>query len=498
MLSRPALALLLLLPLSLAAAPAPVHAQPAPKPRPVRQKLTPCHVPDLADEVLCGDLPVWENRSTKSGRKISLHIVVVPAKSPDPLPDPIVFLEGGPGEAATQDAAGLAEELAGLRRERDILLVDQRGTGRSHLLKCHEGGSDDDLQGYLHELFPLDLLRACVKTLDADLTLYSSDPAADDLDEVRAYLGYERLNLIGGSYGTRAAQVYMRRHPEHVRSVILNGYVTMDARIPLGIARQAQVALDKLFDECADDEACRHAFPDPRGELKAVLARFDPGPVRGTVPHPKTGKPVALTLPKSSFLTAFRSMQYAPASAVRLPLYIHLAYQGDWTPFLREALSYFQDPDWAIGMYLSLTCAEDTARIDPAAVAAETAGTYLGDDRVRQQVAACAFWPTAKLPAEFWQPVRSVAPVLLLSGWLDPATPPEWSAEASRTLANSTRVLLRDSSHGSFGLAHPECLVRMTEDFIRSGTGIDLDTRCVKDMKRPPFALTLEPLPGGR
>jgi pimeloyl-ACP methyl ester carboxylesterase len=498
MLHRPALALLLIAGIAGVAgiaAPAALHAQPAPdaKPRLVRQRLAPCHVPDFQEEVLCGTLSVWENRATKSGRKISLNIVVIPARSPDP----IVFLEGGPGEPATLDAPYLAEELAGLRHERDILLVDQRGTGRSNLLNCPQGGSDDDLQGYLHDLFPLEALRACVKKLDADLTLYSSDPAADDLDEVRAYLGYERLNLIGGSYGTRAAQVYMRRHPEHVRSVILNGYVTMDARMPFYIARQSQVALDKLFDECADDPACRHAFPDPRGELKAILARFDQGPVHGTLPHPKTGKPVALTLSRSSFTTALRSMQYAPGLAIRLPLYIHHAFQGDWTPFLRHALGYFKDPDWAIGMYLSVTCPEDTARIDPTAIAEATAGTYLGDDRIRQQRAACSFWPAAKLPASFWEPVRSVAPVLLLSGWLDPATPPEWSSEASRTFPNSTRVLLRDSSHSSYGLSHPECLSRITEDFITNGTGIGLDTRCIQDMKRPPFALALEAPPAG-
>ncbi len=504
-LHRPALALLLALAGGIAAlsGAAAAAAEPAPgtpggkPPRLVRQRLTPCHVPDLAEEVLCGTLPVWENRGTKSGRKISLNIVVLPAKSPDPVPDPFVFLDGGPGEPATGAASGLADFLPGLRSQRDILLVDQRGTGHSHPLSCAQPGSEADLQGYLHDLFPLDTLRACLKKLDADPTLYSSDPAADDLDEVRAYLGYERLNLLGGSYGTRAAQVYMRRHPEHVRSVILDGYVTMDARMPLYIARQSQVALDKLFDDCADDDACRTAFPDPRGELKAILARFDRGPVRGTIPHPKTGKPVALSLSKSSFTTAFRSMQYSPGSAVRLPLYIHRAYQGDWAPFLRQAVGYFADPDWSIGLYLSVVCAEDTARIDPAVVARETAGTYLGDDRVRQQVAACAFWPAAKLPAEFWEPVRSVAPVLLLSGWLDPATPPEGSAEAARNFPNSTRVVLRDGAHGDDGLAHQECKVRLIEDFVTNGSGIGLDTSCVHAMKRPPFALTLEAPPAG-
>jgi pimeloyl-ACP methyl ester carboxylesterase len=496
-LRRPALALLLALAIpGLAGAdPAPAGGKP---PRTVRQRLTPCHVPNLAEEVLCGTYSVWENRATKSGRKIELNIVVLPAKSPDPVPDPLVYLEGGPGYPVTGEAPGFAEFLPGIRAERDILLVDQRGTGRSHPLRCAQPGSDADLQGYLRDLFPLEALRACAKALDVDPTLYTSDPAADDLDEVRAYLGYERLNLLGGSYGTRAAQVYMRRHPEHVRSAILDGYVIMDARMPLYLARQSQVALDKLFDDCADDPACRAAFPDPRGELRAVLARFDQGPARGTTPHPKTGKPVALTLGKGAFTSTLRSMQYSPNQAVRLPLYIHRAHQGDWAPFLRQAVGYFNDPDWSIGLYLSVVCPEDTARIDPAhpeIVARETAGTYLGDDRIRQQVAACAFWPTAKLPADFWEPVRSVAPVLLFSGWLDPATPPEWAAEAARNFPNSTLVALRDSAHGFNGLSHPECWVRMVEDFVASGTAIGLDSSCVRNMKRPPFAVALEAPP---
>jgi pimeloyl-ACP methyl ester carboxylesterase len=188
-------------------------------------------------------------------------------------------------------------------------------------------------------------------------------------------------------------------------------------------------------------------------------------------------------------------MQYAPGLAVRLPLYIHRAFLGDWSPFLRRAVGYFADPDWAIGLYLSVTCAEDVARIDPAAVAAEIAGTYMGDDRLRQQVAACAFWPTAKLAPEFWQPVRSVAPVLLISGWLDPATPPELATEASRNFPNSASLVLRDGAHGAGGLSHPECLVRILEDFFTDGTPIGLDTSCVRGMKRPPFALTLESPP---
>jgi fermentation-respiration switch protein FrsA (DUF1100 family) len=190
-------------------------------------------------------------------------------------------------------------------------------------------------------------------------------------------------------------------------------------------------------------------------------------------------------------------MQYSPNLSVRLPLYIHRAAQGDWAPFLRQAVGYFDDPSWAIGLYLSITCAEDVSQIDPALVARETAGTYLGDDRVRQQRAACAFWPTAKLSPAFWEPRQITTPVLLVSGWLDPATPPEWAAAAKTTFPNSANLLLRDGAHGPGGLSHFECFLRIMEDFFASGTPIGLDTACSREMKRPPFALALPAPPAG-
>ncbi|HZF11438.1 MAG TPA: alpha/beta fold hydrolase [Thermoanaerobaculia bacterium] len=469
-------------------------AAPQKAPRTVRQRLAPCHLPGL-EEALCGTYPVWENRVTKSGRKIPLNIIVLPAKSPDPAPDPIFELAGGPGQGATEGAAELAEVYGGLRSQRDVVLVDTRGTGRSNPLNCALPGSADDLQGYLHDLFPLDALRACVKKLDADPALYTSETAMDDLDEVRAWLGYERINLSAGSYGTRAAEVYLRRHPEHARSALLIGYVPLEARMPFYMARQSQIALDKVFDDCAAAPACRAAFPDPKGELAAVLARFEKGPARDTLVHPKTGKPVELTLSKSSFTTTLRSMQYSPTLYTKLPLYLHRAFLGDWAPFLRQAVGYFDDPSWAIGLYLSVTCAEDVARIDPAAVAREAAGTYLGDDRVRQQRAACAFWPAAKLSPEFWEPRQIPTPVLLVSGWLDPATPPEWAAAAKGTFPNSANLLLREGAHGPGGLSHPECILRIIEDFFANGTAIGLDTSCAREMKRPAFALALPAAP---
>ena len=190
-------------------------------------------------------------------------------------------------------------------------------------------------------------------------------------------------------------------------------------------------------------------------------------------------------------------MQYSPFLSVRIPLYIHMAAQGDYGPMVLMTVLDRTDPGWDIGLYLAITCAEDVARIDPRMVAAAVADTYQGDDRIRDQVAACASWPRAQVPESFFQPVESTAPTLILTGWLDPATPPEWAAEVARHLPNSLNVMIRDGAHSPGGLAHIECYGKLITDFVINGTPIGLDTSCTREMKRPAFLTKDEPLPAG-
>ncbi|MFL6193949.1 MAG: alpha/beta fold hydrolase [Thermoanaerobaculia bacterium] len=465
--------------------------------RPIHQSLKPCKIEGIEGEVLCGSLPVWENRTTKTGRKIDLYVVVVPAQSPTPAPDPVFYINGGPGYASSGAAGGLAGFLAEVRKNRDLVFVDQRGTGKSNALHCDLPGGEDDLQGYMRTLFPLETLRACQPKLaaKADLTQSTTAVAMDDLDDVRTWLGYERINVFGGSYGTRAAQAYMRQHPEHVRGAVLTGVMIMEGKMPLYHARKAQESIDKLFDDCMNAEGCRAAFPDLRGDLRKVIARLDQGPVKQTMPHPKTGKPVELSIPKGAFTTTLRAMQYSPFLSRRIPLYVHMAAQGDYAPMMRMTILDRIDPNWDIGMYLSITCAEDVARIDPREVPALVADTYQGDDRIRDQTAACSFWPRAQVSEDFFKPLESTAPTLILTGWLDPATPPEWAVETARHLPNSLNVVIRDGAHGPGGLEHIECYSKLISDFVANGTPYGLDTSCIKEMKRGAFLVKDEPIP---
>jgi pimeloyl-ACP methyl ester carboxylesterase len=270
----------------------------------------------------------------------------------------------------------------------------------------------------------------------------------------------------------------------------------MDAKMPFYHARKAQEAIEKLFDDCAAEESCRAAFPDPRGDLAKAVARLKQGPVKQTIQDPKTGKPVELSLPLGAFTTTLRAMQYRPSLSLRIPLYLRMAAQWDYGPMMLMTIRDRTDPYWDMGAYLSITCAEDVARIDPREVPALIANTYQGDDRIRDQVEACSFWPKAQVPEDFFKPVQSLAPTLLLTGWLDPATPPEWAAEVQRHLPNSLNVVIRDAAHGTGGLSNAECYTRLISDFIANGTPFGLDTACVKEMKRPAFWVKEEPEAG--
>ena len=472
------------------ASPASVAPGPAPS-RPVaRERLTPCTVEGIAEQLFCGTYSVWENRTTRQGRKIDLHIVMVPGLGNDLAPDPIFSFAGGPGDFATNSARGWVEDHQ-IRAHRDIVLVDQRGTGSSHRLDCRLPKDPGDVQAYFEPTLPLTEVRRCRAELDqiADLTQYTTSIAADDIDEVRAWLGYDKINLEGGSYGTRAAQVYLRRHGDHVRTATLTGVAGMEQYLPLFHARDGKRAVDLLFDTCAKTPACATAFPDLPVEHERVLAGLERERGRATVTSPVDNHLVAVTIPRDIFAEQIRFALYNPNTASTVPYIIHRAAQGDFDPFARLAMLWepLLRKFLAYGMHLSVTCAEDVPFIAPGAVEPAIAGTYLRGYRVLQQLAACREWPRGNIPADFHQPVTSDIPVLLVSGQYDPITPPRWADQVAPHFTHGLQVLIPDGHHGNGGLSHPECIVGLLATFIERGTNAGLDTSCIATMKRPPF-----------
>jgi len=461
-------------------------ASPAPNPSsPARSKLQPCKVGEA--DALCGTYQVWENRAAKSGRKIGLKVVVLPAQTPHPKLDPIFLLAGGPGQASTTTAAGPAGDP--MRRDRDFVFVDQRGTGEPNRLGCELGGHEDDLQSYLGEMFPVAAVEKCRDEMakTADLTLYTTDIAMDDLDEVRAWLGYGKVNLFGGSYGTRAAQVYLRRHPQSVRAVILEGVVPMDETLPISHAAGGQRSLDLLLGWCEKDAACNAKFPDTRKELATVLDRLAHEPATVKIRNPRTGKEAEVRLSRALVADGIRWMLYNPGASARLPLLVHEAAAGDLAPLGQAAVNSRLGviSDLAQGMFFSVTCSEDIPFIDPSQVAARTAGSFLGDYRVRQQMAACAVWPHARIEPGHREAIHSDVPVLLVSGERDPVTPPAFAERTARYLTHAVQVVVPYGAHGG----DDPCSLQIERDFIEKGSVERLDTSCVSRIKMTPFVL---------
>jgi pimeloyl-ACP methyl ester carboxylesterase len=449
-------------------------------------KLKPCRLDGIDEELFCGKLTVFENRETRRGRTIDLNIVVLPAFDQKTKAEPLFDLAGGPGASSVDRADFYAGPGKEYRRRHDVVCVDQRGTGKSNRLAIPRKKTPSY---YLSEMFPVDYVKEMRHALEerADLTKYTTSIAMDDLDDVRAWLGYDRINLFGGSYGTQAALVYMRRHPDHVRSAILLAVAPTDLRMPLHHAEAAARAMDMLLGECEQDARCNAAFPRIRDDWKNVLAQLEKQPARVEYSPPGKAAPTTVEIQRGVFGEKIRTWMYDRDKATRIPLIVHHAARGDFAPFLQQAIAP-SIPDFvADGMYLSVTCAEDVPFINQAEAAKLNAGNPFGNYRVFQQTRACGIWPRGEIPTGFLEPVSSNAPVLIFSGNLDPVTPPKYGEEAARHLPNSRHVIIPEAGHGVDGLTDPGCIDRISIEFLDKGDAKNLDVSCVERMAPPEF-----------
>jgi pimeloyl-ACP methyl ester carboxylesterase len=443
---------------------------------------------------LCGKYEVYEDRASGKGRSIALKVMVLPAIGPDRAPDPLFYFHGGPGGAATD----LAPMFAGspLRQRRDIVLIDQRGTGGSHGLHCDLYGPPDQLQGLLGDMFPLAAVSACRAQLerDTDLRHYTTTEAMEDVDEVRRALGYGPINAMGASYGTRAALVFLRQHPDAVRTLLLVGVAPTNDPVPREFPRDAERSLEGVLGECAAEASCHAAFPDGRGDARRVFDRLARGPVRADVLDPETGRVATVSLSRDAAAEALRYLLYQAGSAGLVPAMLHEADAGkNMGPLAEMALAGRQMIlGESTGLYLAVTCAEDVPFVDPADAQRAAAGTFLGDYRWRQQSAACQAWVRAEIPAGYREPVRSGVPALVISGEWDPVTPPTQGDEVSRSLSNSRHLVVPHGSHGNEGLVGAECVDRLEAEFVERASSLGLDTACLASVRRAPFALKLE------
>lgn len=426
-------------------------------------------------EAQCTTLQVAENPAQPNGRKIGLKIAWLPAENEaDAEPDPIFMLAGGPGQSAVQSYPGLDPAFEEARKRRHVILVDQRGTGGSNLLSCK---LDDEQASDASVDAARAAATACATELSkkADLRFYTTTDAVRDLDTVRQKLGVDKINLMGVSYGTRVAQQYTLRHPQHTRTVLLDSVVPNT--LPLGniFARNLDDALALQFSQCTKDPACRDTLGDPRQQLDALLAKLRSNPPLVKYRDASTHELKEERLTADMVAGLVRMYAYMPAAATLLPNLIHEANEGRYDNLmaLAKMLSGEMEEAIATGMQFSVICAEDAGSFN---AREEDKDTVLGQKMVEMMGAMCAAWPAGKAPADFRTPLSGNTPVLAISGEYDPVTPPRYGDEAIAKLSNARHLVMKGQGHSVLSVG---CMPKLFAQFVEKADPKALDAKCL-------------------
>jgi pimeloyl-ACP methyl ester carboxylesterase len=390
-------------------------------------------------EAQCGTLRVPEDPARPQGRQIVLNLAWVPADVDGPNePDPVFMLAGGPGQAATDTFPQVAPAFAEILKKRSVILVDQRGTGHSNPLVCKAGEDDNGVAGPDDASTARQAAERCRDQLQktADLRFYTTTDAIRDLDAVRAAIGAAQLNLVGISYGTRVAQQYARRYPQHTRSLVLDSVAPNTLYFGNDFARNLDDALDLQFGQCAKVPACAKALGNPRSRLDALLAKLRSDPPTVRYRDAGTGASKEEVLAPQAVTGLVRMFAYIPAAASVLPLQIREASEGRFETLMAmsQMLGGAMSESMAMGMQLSVVCSEDAAGIR---AGGDAVGSLLGAQLTEFLGAQCAVWPKGAMPADFHAPLKSDVPALVLEGEFDPVTPPRYGKEVVATLPNA-------------------------------------------------------------
>ena len=437
-----------------------------------------CHLPGAEGALRCVAIPVPLDYAKPDTKSLTIHVTVAPAYREGAKTDPLFVLAGGPGQAGSEVILLLSSALKRVRATRDIVFIDQRGTGLSGKLDCedkpeHETMSDAELVAEV---------KRCIGASRTPFGSYTTASAARDIEEVRRALGYAKVNVWGGSYGTRLGQAYARAYPASVRAMILDGVAAPDQVIPAG-GRDGQAALEKLFEQCARDAGCNKAYPNLRAEFDSLAARAEGG-LTLSIADPRTAQPVTFTMTGQRFSGTVHSILYSPADARRLPFLVHSAYQGRWEPFIARhnvGGDFGGEGGTAYLLHLAVVCAEDVPRMTPALMKEDAA--LLTRALAERMPDMCK---TMNVPAvPYAAPARIEAPVLLLSGALDPVTPPRRAESAARHMTHARHLVVENAGHGVSQLG---CAPRLLREFL-DAPGATLDAKCLAEIPAPTFQL---------
>ena len=437
-----------------------------------------CRLPDFPQEVQCGQIARPLNPAQPEGKKIMIHYAIVPSQDRNKLPDAVFLLAGGPGQSAISVAGFGQAVLNRLNRRRDLVFVDQRGTGRSAPLHCPELEDGGDL---VDNETMLKMAQACMKNLQTlpygDLQYFSTSIAVQDLEAVRQAQGYSAINLVGASYGTRAGLEYLRQFPTSVRRLVLDGVTPPTMRLP---AADAQIALDGVLADCAKDAHCKQAYPDLAGRWKKLLSSM---PQQINLAHPRLGHQVSVPMTRDALLGLVQKTLYTPSTTSALPYAISQAEQGHFAPLitLSGAFGLTGPAGIAYGMHFSVWCGEAYARV--ARVSPQGDFEIMASAMYDQ---VCEQWPRAAIPPGFFEIPVSRAPVLLLSGGIDPVTPTRHGAAVAKALGDKARHISVD--HAGHGLLAQGCIRDVVYRYLNEkddADAIKVDAACVRQIPRP-------------
>lgn len=451
-------------------------------------ELTPCKVEDFekkVNDLLCGTYHVFENRQTRQGRMLPLKVILLPARE-GPSEGVVYVFAGGPGEAGTEYAQWLP--LSWENKNHDVVIVDPRGTGEGHRLDCDFPKPANVQESLMSRIL---FLESCHEQLSrtADLTQYSTAAAVQDLDEVREALGHDNIVVRGGSYGSRAAIAYIKMFGEHVSRAILTGVFPFENRASLDVMEDQRNALDAVFADCARDPECKVAYPDPQQDMNVVRQRLRQQPAKVTAKNPDTGQSEVVEYTDRMFGGAIVNRLGSIEAGRTIPLILQRARAGDFAQLVQGASSpsspKMGPSGYAWGLYHSVLCTEDVARSSLRDIERGSSRAVASVEAAYERQIVCKNWPKTNLPANYFQPFRSTVPTLLISGDLDPVTPPKWAEVARRSLPNSVHLIV-PAAHSFPRVA---CMGVIGQQFMRTGDVKNLDSSCISTMTRPPFAM---------
>ncbi|MGB1263448.1 MAG: alpha/beta fold hydrolase [Cognaticolwellia sp.] len=448
--------------------------------------IEPCHIKGIRQQVQCGTYTTPENYAKPDGEKIDINFVVLPAIDNSKEKLPLMFLAGGPGQAASELAVQIYTGFNEIRKTRDLLLIDQRGTGKSQPLQCLE---TLELDPYISipEDFDLADVEQCLTELKGDLSQYNSENAIRDFDAVRAALGHQQVHIYGGSYGTRAGLVYMRMFPESLKSVVLDSVGPIE--VPIGLFGQsAAQSFTKLIDNCQNELSCATQYPELEKEFADITAKLAQAPVTVNIAHPRLGTNTAFTISKEKFISTLQMQLYSMQTRNLVPLLIHQAYLGDFKPLAGLIAQGEDGMGIYIGLHFNIVCSEDYPKMSTEMKIADGKNNFAQDMSLATLGKVCSVWPKYQPSSEFYQTVRADIPTLILSGELDPVTPASNGEKSHQFLPNSHHIVSKNNAHI---VASTPCGINLVNEFLSSQKPTELDESCFAKLPDESFMLGL-------